>query len=197
MRTVVKELFETVILALIIFLTLHISIQNYAVQGPSMSPTLQQRDYLIVNKLAYVHFDSHLFTKLVPFLESNGKDEKIIFPFNPPQRGDVVIFQFPRDDTRDFVKRVLAVPGDVLSVIDQQLYVNGKLQLGVTINKHNLTNVPNQVASNTYFVIGDNRISSNDSRNWGPVPSKNIIGKAWIIFWPLDRLQKLETFYIP
>ena len=121
MREIVRELFETVILALIVFLTIHISIQNYAVQGPSMSPTLYQGDYLIVNKLAYTHFDSNLFTKLVPFLKSDLENDSLIFPFNPPRRGDVVIFRFPRDDSRDFVKRVVAVPGDVLSVIEQQL----------------------------------------------------------------------------
>lgn len=197
MRELIRELFETVILALIVFLTIHISIQNYAVQGPSMSPTLHQGDYLIVNKLAYIHFNSQLFAKLAPFLGSDRKDDTLIFPFNPPQRGDVVIFRFPRDDTRDFVKRVIAIPGDVLSVIEQQLYVNGKLQLGVTVNEHNLRNIPNQVSASTYFVVGDNRTLSNDSRNWGPVPSENIIGEAWMIFWPLDRLGKLKRFSTP
>ena len=194
MRAVIRELFETVILALLIFLALHMSVQNFRVQGPSMRPTLEEDDYVIVNKLVYLRFDPQQLARFVPFLDFDEDDDKLLFPFHPPNRGEVIIFRFPRDDRRDFVKRVVGVPGDVLTVVDGQLHVNGELQVGARVNDRNLQNIPEKVLPDTYFVLGDNRGSSNDSRNWGAVPADNIIGRAWMSFWPLDRWHVLGAF---
>ena len=195
MRAVIRELFETVILALLIFLALHLSIQNFRVQGPSMRPTLEEGEYVIVNKLVYTRFQPKELAKLVPFLDFDV--DRLVFPFQSPHRGDVIIFRFPRDQSRDFVKRVVGVPGDRLTVEGRQLFVNGEVLEGTSVSEGNRSNIPDQVPPDTYFVLGDNRRSSLDSRDWGPVPAANIIGRAWISFWPFDRWHTLQAFPEP
>ena len=168
MRTIIRELFETVILAMLIYLALQFSVQNYRVQGSSMRPTLEEGEYVLVNKLVYA------------------------LPFHPPERGEIIIFRFPGDLSRDFVKRVVGRPGDTVEIRQGRVYVNGEPQdepyvtrLGSS-TKRTLT-----VPEDTYYVLGDNRRASNDSRDWGPVPAENIIGRAWVSFWPLNRWHAL------
>ena len=94
MRALLRELFETVVLALFIFLALHMSVQNFLVQGPSMRPTLDEGEYVLVNKLVYMRFGPDSLARLLPFLEF--EDGEAVFPFHPPRRGEVIIFRFPQ-----------------------------------------------------------------------------------------------------
>ena len=191
LRVLVRESFETIILALLVFMVLHVSIQNYKVEGPSMQPTLNQNEYLIVNKLVYLQFDPAEVLDALPFYDGEpDADDRYIF--HPPVRGEVVVFRSPRDPERDFVKRVIGLPGDTVEIVQGTVYVNG-LQLVEPYldRKDNTTMSPVEIEPNTVFVLGDNRGSSNDSRSWGPVPAENLIGRAWMRFWPLDHLGVL------
>ncbi len=190
MRALIRELFETVILALLIFLVLHISVQNFQVQGPSMQPTLNEGAYVLVNKLVYLRFQPKELIGLLPFVDVEEEDS--VFAFHAPRRGEVIIFRYPRDITRDFVKRVVGVPGDTVELKRGQLYVNDVLIDEPYITSPDSRNVERLlVPENAYYVLGDNRRVSNDSRDWGPVPTDNIVGRAWVSFWPLDRWQAL------
>ena len=193
MRALIRELIETVIIALLIFLALQFSVQNFRVEGPSMDPTLGDGQYLLANKLVYLSFDPQDLRSLLPFIDV--KRDKPLFPFHSPRRGEVVIFRFPGDESRDFVKRVIAIPGDTVEIREGQVFVNDEKRDEPYITHHeNSSMAPAKVGSAEYFVLGDNRRASHDSRNWGPVPGRNIIGRAWLSYWPLDRLRGLQIF---
>jgi signal peptidase I len=184
MRAVIRELFETVILALLIFLGFHLSIGNYRVEGSSMVPSLDEGEYVIVNKLVYARPP----VDLLPFV---GEPEDP-YLFHGPRRGEVIIFEFPRDIERDFVKRVIGLPGDTVEIKRGQVIVNE-----VSLNEPYITHQSNgshpktTVPEGSYFVLGDNRRASNDSRDWGSVSESRIIGRAWVSFWPLNRWQAI------
>ncbi|MCY4528804.1 MAG: signal peptidase I, partial [Chloroflexi bacterium] len=119
-------------------------------------------------------------------------DEDGQYIFHPPVRGEVVVFRSPRDPDRDFVKRVIGLPGETVEIVQGTVYVNGlELVEPYLDRKDNTTMAPVDVDQGTVFVLGDNRGSSNDSRSWGPVPAENLIGRAWMRFWPLDHLGVL------
>ena len=186
LRALIRELFETVILALLIFLGLQFSVQTYRVEGSSMTPTLDEGQYLIVNKLVYFNIDPRDLTTLLPFVDID-RDEPPFFPFHRPHRGEIVIFRFPQDPSRDFVKRVIGVPGDKVEMRQGEVFVNDVRLDEPYITRRSSTSMePLFVPSDSYFVLGDNRVLSNDSRTWGPVPADNIKGKAWVTYWPLD-----------
>ena len=110
MKVAVRELFETVILALLIFSLLQITVQNYRVEGPSMLSTLSDGEHVLVNKVVYAKFNSGGLISKIPFTDlAEGRS---VYPFPPPRRGDVIIFHFPRNKSRDFVKRVIGLAGD-------------------------------------------------------------------------------------
>ena len=196
MRVLVRELIETVILALLIFLLLHLSIGNRRVEGPSMEPTLADGEYVIVNKLVYLNLHPGELARLIPFLDI-GDDEQI-FAFHPPRRGDIIVFRYPTNEARDFVKRVVAVPGETVELKQGRLFVNGVEVDEPYITRRDVgSTAESTVPRNSYFVLGDNRRSSEDSRFFGAVPFENIIGMAWISIWPLDRLQALRALPLP
>ena len=186
MRAIFRELFETTILALVIFLALQFALRNYQVEGSSMHPTLEEGEYVLVNKLVYLRIGLQDIAGLLPYVDAN--EDRSLFPFHPPRRGEVIIFRFPEDDTRDFVKRVVGVPGDLVEIRQGRLYVNGVAQDEPYITHKSVGSMAETlILDNEYFVLGDNRVASNDSRNWGPVPAENLIGRAWFTFWPMNR----------
>lgn len=191
-RAIIRELVETAILALLIFLGLHFSVQNYQVEGSSMKPTLDEGQYLFVNKLVYLKIESTPFGTLASGIKLDPPDQ--IFPFHAPERGEVVIFRFPRDPSRDFVKRIIAIPGDTVAIRNGHVYINGASLKEPYVNIMDRGSTgPLEVPPGSYFVLGDNRRSSNDSRDWGFVPEENIIGRAWISYWPFDRFSVINT----
>ena len=186
MRAVIRELFETIILALLIFLGFHLSIGNYRVEGSSMVPSLEEGEYVIVNKLVYARPP----VDLLPFV---GEVEDP-YLFHGPRRGEVIIFEFPRDLERDFVKRVVGLPGDTVEIQRGQVIVNGiPLNEPYITQRGNGSHPKTTVPEGSYFVLGDNRRASNDSRDWGPVSESRIIGRAWVSFWPLNRWQAIDV----
>ena len=201
MRVLIRELIETVILALVIFLALQFSVQNFRVEGSSMQNTLSEGQYLLVNKIVYLRLDPQTLNTFLPFVSLD--EDKSLFPFHPPRRGEIIIFRFPGDASRDFVKRVIGVPGDVVEIrSDSHMFVNGEeldepyitLPDRCTTRPNRCARVPVTVPPDSYYVLGDNRSASNDSRAWGMVPAENIIGKTWVSYWPLDQIQGLNVF---
>ena len=192
MRTVIRELFETVILALLIFLGLQFSMGHYRVEGSSMLPNLAEGEHVIVNKLVYKRFDPRDLVSLVPFVEVG--DDSDVFPFHAPRRGEVIIFEFPNNPERDFVKRVIGVPGDTIEIRHGSVIVNSIPLDEPYITPRDTGNMGRiTVPEGGYFVLGDNRRASNDSRSWGPVPTHNIIGRALVSFWPLNGWHPLTA----
>jgi signal peptidase I len=166
-----REVLEVGIMTMLLFILVHLVIQNYYVNGPSMRPTLHTSEYILVDKAQYV--------------------------FSRPQRGDVIVFEFPLDKSVDYVKRVIGVPGDTVSVqADGQVTVDGVAIKEPYVNDLDNPYEPNTwvLKANQYFVLGDNRGDSSDSRDWGPVPAQDIIGKAILVYWPFNDVHVLENW---
>jgi signal peptidase I len=181
------ELAQTIALAILIFLLVRAVAQNFRVEGPSMEPGLHNGQYLLVNKAVYFKVDLGTLNKFIPFIDSNGGEEQ--FLFHAPERGDVIVFRYPKDPSRDFIKRVIAVPGDTVSIHDGVVTVNGVALEENYINGGARGDMQEGVVPpSMYFVLGDNRANSSDSRAWGYVPEENIIGKAMLSYWPLSEL---------
>ena len=188
MKEQIREIIETTILTLSIFAILQFSMQNYLVQGPSMIPTLNQGERLFVNKLIYKKFPSLETTKKFPFIrKSQGK---YIYLFNSPQIGEVIVFKSPNIPSLKIVKRAIGLPGDQVSIKNGTVFINKiPIDENYVIKLGNYT-IPNfKVPENYLFVLGDNRMQSDDSRNWGLLNSDNIIGKVFIIYWPLNNFK--------
>jgi signal peptidase I len=146
-------------------------IEAFKIPSGSMIPTLLVGDHIFVNKLAY--------GPLIPF------SKKRLWSAMPPKRGDVIVFAFPENPEEDFIKRVIALPGDTIEIRGGQVYVNDQLIDEPYIRDKAPYLVPRQtVPPDHYFVLGDNRPNSSDSHVWGLVPADNIIGRAWVSYWP-------------
>ena len=193
LRALVRELFETIILTLTVFVVLQVSVQNFRVEGPSMEPTLQGDQHLLVNKLVFLRPDFGALADLLPLVSADQSAPA--YAFRAPRRGDIVVFRFPGDTSRDFVKRVVGVPGDTVEIRNGEVFVNGEsLHEPYVINGDSSSERPVVVPEESYYVLGDNRRASQDSRDWGTVPAENIIGRGWLRYWPLDGAQVLSSF---
>ena len=181
MRALVRELIETVLLALIVYLALQFSIQPYRVEGSSMIPGLHEDEYLLVDKMVY--WD-------VPLLaEGDG------YFVHPPRSGEGIVFRFPLDPARNFVKRVIGVPGDTIAIERGVVFLNGEALDEPYVTRPDMGNLdPVLVPPDSFFVLGDNRRASDDSRSWGMVPAENVIGRAWVSYWPPAKLRELLPF---
>ncbi len=182
---VAREFLEAVLLALVVFLFIQTSVQNFQVEGPSMRPTLEDGQFLLVNKVVYFKIDQERLSRIIPIWRVNHTRES--FAVHPPKRGEVIVFRFPKDETRDFVKRVIGVPGDRISIKEGTVSVNGTALSEPYITAHDTSNMSErQMGRKEYFVLGDNRPGSTDSRKGWNVPEENILGKVWIVYWPLS-----------
>jgi signal peptidase I len=180
-----RDLIETIILALLIFVGVRAMVQNFRVEGSSMEGSLHNGQYILVNKAAYFEVDLSVFNFL-PFFDAG--DHPVHYIFGGPRRGDVIVFKYPGEPDRDFIKRIIGVPGDTVEIKDDGLvYVNGHaLAEPYELERPNNSYGPAVVPEGEYFVLGDNRNNSFDSRNWGFVPEKDIIGKAWVSYFPFS-----------
>ncbi|MBI4497209.1 MAG: signal peptidase I [Chloroflexi bacterium] len=184
--SVLRETLETVLLALLIFVTVRSVVQNFKVEGSSMEPSLSSGQYLLVNKAAYVGIDLTFLQDALPLFD-NTQVPTVVYPFGAPERGDVIVFRYPRNPDRDFIKRVIALPGDTVEIRGGRVLVNGAhLEEPYIIENTGYSKEPTVVPPDHYYVLGDNRNNSSDSHVWGPVPRENIIGKAWLSYWPLS-----------
>lgn len=189
-KRILWEYAEAIVTALILALIIRAYVvQAFKIPTGSMEPTLLVGDHLLVNKFIY---GTHL-----PFVD--GK----VLAVREPRRGDIVVFKYPRDPDRDFIKRIVGVGGDVVQERDKVIYINGK-PVDEPFAAHSDPAVeppgsgeprdnfgPVTVPEGKYFVMGDNRDQSYDSRYWGFVDEEEIRGKAIIIYWSWDSKRHL------
>jgi signal peptidase I len=159
-RSFYREVVETIVFTLLIYVLVRTFLfENYRVLGRSMDPTLENNQFLVVNKLDYRLHD--------------------------PERGDIVVFHDLHSGGRKLIKRVIGLPGEVLEIRNGRVFINGhplaEPYLTVPVR---YTRPPSPIPDDEYFVLGDNRNNSSDSHHWGTLPHQNIVGKAWISYWP-------------
>lgn len=158
------EVLQTLIMAIVLYFLIDTVVGRVRVENISMQPTLHEGEFILVNKLAY---------RLGDF-----------------QRGDIVVFH--HDPTEDYIKRVIGLPGDVVEVRDGQVLINNEL-----ITEEYIAASPRytgtwEVPEGEIFVLGDNRNQSSDSHSWGYVPADSVVGRALVVYWPLEELQVLN-----
>lgn len=177
------ELVQTVLLTLLIFFAVRAVVQNFKVEGTSMEPTLHHNQFLIINKATYVRIDGTPLERVLPATTRGPEEPRYVF--GQPAHGDIVVFRFPVQPDKDFIKRVIGVPGDTVEIRAGRVYLNGMgldepyIRAGASYDKP-----PQVVPPGNYFVLGDNRPNSSDSHVWGFVPADNLIGRAWLAYWP-------------
>jgi signal peptidase I len=171
----VREIIETLLLAALIFFLVRLVVLNFRVDGGSMLPNLDNEEMLLVNRNAYQHVDL------------NGSR---YYPFDPPARGDVIVFDPPTNSDKPYIKRIIGLPGDEITFGDGHVFINGQpleedyITERTRCGRSDTCDVV--VPPDTVYVLGDNRGNSQDSRVFGTVPVGNIIGKAWLSYWPPD-----------
>ena len=187
-RRLAMELVQTLVLATLIFFAVRTMAQNFKVEGSSMEPGLHDGQYLLVNKAIYFQVNLNTIGKFLPFIHVGDNPQHYLF--HGPQRGDVIVFRYPADPSRDFIKRVIGVPGDSVEIVHGTLTINGQpvKEDYIPAGVYDMTTEKRVVPDGQYFVLGDNRNNSSDSRAWGYVPAQNIIGQAMFTYWPLDNL---------
>jgi len=175
----VVEIVKVVIISLAIIIPIrYFLIQPFYVKGASMEPSFHDHEYLIINEITY--------------------------RFHNPGRGEIIVFRYPKDPSQYFIKRVIGLPGEKIKIKDNKVYVyNDQYPNGIAINEDiylpeeeqtpNLGKTEFILDKDEYFVLGDNREASLDSRRFGPVPRRLIIGKAWIRGWPFDKITIFQT----
>ncbi|MFV2073641.1 MAG: signal peptidase I [Thermoanaerobaculales bacterium] len=189
-KSVAREYYEAILVAFILALFVRTFVfENFKIPSGSMEDNLLIGDHLVVNKFIFATNAGSILHK--------------ILPFRGPRRGDVVVFKFPEDPRRDFIKRCVAVAGDTIELRLKKLYINGELQEdsmvvhkdprvytdspGVPLSNRIRDNFgPFTVPPDTIFCLGDNRDNSLDSRFWGPVPLSYVKGRAVLIYWSYE-----------
>jgi signal peptidase I len=179
------DLFETIVVGISIFLIVYFGfMQPHQVSGVSMVPNFDNGEYLLTDKVSY--------------------------KLRSPQRGEVAVFHAPasancpKGTGCDFIKRVIGVPGDTVEVRDGMIYLNGE-RLSEDYIPSDFTTKPGEYSTNRvislgpdeYFVVGDNRSHSSDSRAWGPITSDLIVGRAFFSYWPIDNVRVIRTAQYP
>jgi len=153
-----KDVLETLVLSVVLFVGINAVTARIRVDGESMVPTLASGEYVIVNRLTY--------------------------RLGSPQRGDIIVFHFPRDPKEEYIKRIIGLPGDEVEVKNGQVYINeqplDETYLDVKMDYIGTWRIP----AGQLFVLGDNRNNSSDSHDWGTVPMDYVVGKAILIYWP-------------
>lgn len=196
-KSVIREYTEALFVALLLALVIRsFIVQAFKIPSGSMLSTLQVGDHILVNKFIY--------GIRLPY-----PIEKSVYQWGQPQRGDVIVFIYPKDRSKDFIKRVVAVGGDTIEIRHKKVFVNGK----AVEDQHSTfaeadqerpgprdNYGPTTVPENSLFVMGDNRDQSHDSRFWGFVDVKDVKGKAFMIYWSWDgtdrwvRWERLGAF---
>jgi signal peptidase I len=162
------ELLQTLLIAAVLFMGINFVSARIRVEGSSMEPSLHDGEFVVVNRLAY--------------------------RWAQPQRGDIVVFYYPNDPSRRFIKRVIGLPGDIVSVDRGQVKVNG-----ITLDEPYILSAPRyqgtwSVGPAELFVLGDNRNNSLDSERWGMLPFNEVIGKATLVYWPIDEIGLIPHY---
>lgn len=197
MKAIAKEIVITGLLVIFVFIFITLSLQNTIVVGPSMLPTIKDDQRIFVNKMVYLRFDRDGVQKFMPWIDDSSNP--VTYPFHAPRRGEIVVFHPPGQPNTEFIKRVIGIPGDKVSIRRGQVILNGApLDEPYVVYKSFSNETRDQVTvpEGTFFVMGDNRSQSEDSRSFGPVPQVNVIGKAWLTYWPRSEWGFIRPFDI-
>jgi signal peptidase I len=172
------DFIETIVIALAIFVVVYqFLFQPHQVKGDSMYDNFYSGEYLLTDKISY--------------------------KFNEPKVGDVVVFQAPMNEEYDYIKRIVGLPGDKVMIKEGKVIVNSQAfdesgyldpEIMTRPGQYAKEGVVVTVPSDQYFTMGDNRSNSSDSRDWGTVPIENIVGKAWVRYWPLNKMGVVEEY---
>jgi signal peptidase I len=172
-KSFVRDTLEIVFLALVLYVVIQYAVQTVHVLGSSMLYTLHDNDLLVASKVSY--------------------------KIHPPQRGDIIVFKPPDEASRDFIKRIIALPGERLRIINGVVYINDQVlhepylpEKWTYNNNWPASGQDYILPTNMYFVMGDNRNHSSDSRTFGPITLDSILGKAEVRIWPLDEIGFLS-----
>ena len=161
-----REIIETALLTAIIFLIVNLVIGRFRIEQVSMEPTLHEGEYVIVDKVSYL--------------------------LHPPERGDIIVFKHPGED---LIKRVIGLPGETIEIREGRVYINGAaLDEPYLVEPIQRPTSAQQIEAGHYFVMGDHRNNSSDSRVFGAIPAGDIIGRAAIIYWPPPNWQIMPSY---
>lgn len=164
-RPLLREVIETLLLIIGIYTLVNLATARFKVEGQSMFPTFEGAEFLIVSRLDYM--------------------------IGEPQRGDIVVFHYPDDPQRDFIKRVIGLPGETITIDNGKVFINGvpidEPYVAALCSQGGCSSVQRTLGDDEYFVLGDNRGQSKDSTNFGPIKRHHIIGRAWIKYWPPEE----------
>ena len=166
LKRMLLDILETLILAVVLYFGINAVSVRVRVDGFSMNPTLQDGEYILVNRLAY--------------------------KIGNPVRGDIIVFSFPMDPKQDLIKRVIGLPGESISVQDGKVMINGVPLEEPYIAAPPIYNGTWEVPKGQLFVLGDNRNESKDSHEWGLLPIENVVGRAVLIYWPPPEWQVID-----
>jgi signal peptidase I len=164
-----RDIIVPILVGIAFFALFQVTVGSFKVYGSSMLPGIEQGDYILVTKATY-------------FLSE-------------PQRGDIIVLHSPQDPKTDLIKRIIALPGDTVEIKDDTVFVNNTALVEPYIMEPpHYTLPPEEIPTGQYFVLGDNRNNSSDSHRGWTLPRKNIIGKAWITYWPPYRWRTIENY---
>ncbi len=187
-KTWVRDYFETIVSCVIFVLFARAFVfQQSKIPTGSMRPTLLIGDYIMVNKFSYA--------PVTDALAALGRVEKTLLPIRDVERGDIAVFKFPREPEKDYIKRIIAIPGDTIEIRERQVYINGDpIEEPYKVHRnprrfsaHMANYGPTRVPEGMLFCMGDNRDNSNDSRDWGFVPRDYLKGRAFMIWWSYEE----------
>ena len=172
----VREVVETLLLAALIFFLVRLVVLNFRVDGESMLPNLDDGQMLLVNRNAY------------QFVDVGGNR---YYPFDPPERGDVIVFDPPTGSDKPYIKRIIGLPGEEVTFSDGNVFIDGDPLAEDYIEERTRCGARSDncdviVPEGYVYVLGDHRNNSSDSRVFGPVPVENVVGKAWLSYWPVS-----------
>lgn len=183
------ELVQVLVLAVLMVIVIRNFVQNYRIDGISMEPNFHDGQFLIVNRFAYCPGI---------YLEAPVVNRKLFekrWCVRAPTRGDVVIFEYPRDPSRDFIKRVIGLPGETVEIQQGEVYINGvHMPQPFGPNPGSYSAAPIVVGPDEVYVMGDNRNNSSDSHLWGPLKQELIIGEALISYWPPQHWSLIPQY---
>ncbi len=217
-KSIYGEYAEAIIIAIILAFTIRVFVvQAFKIPSGSMIPSLLIGDHILVSKMAYGLQLPQDCQFQISFPPITCYSSKLLMEFDPPQRGDIIVFRYPEDENKDFIKRVIGLPGDTIQIRNKVLYINDKALKDKGYTQHTDPGIidgrinprdnygPKTVPLDSYFVMGDNRDQSLDGRFWGYVRTHKIKGRAFLVYWswngqgPLtewvrwDRLGKFIT----
>jgi signal peptidase I len=186
-KSILRDWGESIVIAFLLAMFIRtFFVQAYKIPSGSMRMTLQEGDLIFVNKLIYG-------VKL-PFVDLR------IPAIREPKRGEVVVFVYPEDKKKDFIKRMVGLPGETIEIKGGSIYINGQPAEEPSLRRtyyYNRGEIGAEgqkimVPQDSYFVLGDNSISSKDSRYWGFVPKDDLLGKAMVVYWPPNRIKIIK-----